>query len=94
MCMWRRSCDVWRYSPTTVLALLQELSRVADEKLDEKFDWNEMVRKTSTGISNPREYQMLWRRLAYNTSLVEVLDEEVEPLVSLLVYENFVYIFE
>ncbi|WOH02715.1 hypothetical protein DCAR_0522104 [Daucus carota subsp. sativus] len=65
-----------RYSPTTVLALLQELSRVADEK----FDWNEMVRKTSTGISNPREYQMLWRRLAYNTSLVEVLDEEVEPL--------------
>ena len=62
--------------------------------MDEKFDWNEMVRKTSTGISNPREYQMLWRRLAYNTSLVEVLDEEVEPLVSLLVYENFVYIFE
>lgn len=27
---------------------------------------------------------MLWRRLAYNTSLVERLDEEVEPLVSLL----------
>lgn len=29
---------------------------------------------------------MLWRRLAYNTSLVERLDEEVEPLVSLLIY--------
>ncbi|KAK1395995.1 Homeodomain-like superfamily protein [Heracleum sosnowskyi] len=65
-----------RYSATTVLALLQELSGVADEK----FDWNEVVKKTSTGISNPREYQMLWRHLAYNTSLVERLDEEVEPL--------------
>ncbi|KAL8145409.1 uncharacterized protein LOC141706966 [Apium graveolens] len=65
-----------RYSASTVLALLQELSQVADEK----FDWNELVKRTSTGISNPREYQMLWRRLAYNTPLVERLDEEVDPL--------------
>lgn len=33
---------------------------------------------------------MLWRRLAYNTSLVERLDGEVEPLVSYSLYGYYV----
>lgn len=49
-----------------------------------------MVKNSNTGITNAREYQMLWRHLAYRTSLVEKLgDEEVEPLVSLLPFFNF-----
>ncbi|KAE8653921.1 Homeodomain-like superfamily protein isoform 2 [Hibiscus syriacus] len=43
-----------RYTATTVLALLQEVAQFPDAKLD----WNALVKKTSTGISNAREYQM------------------------------------
>ncbi|KAG8503214.1 hypothetical protein CXB51_001068 [Gossypium anomalum] len=48
---------VGRYTATTVLALLQEVAQFPGVKLD----WNALVKKTSTGISNAREYQMLWR---------------------------------
>lgn len=68
-----------RYSPTTVLALLQEVAQVPPEA---KFDWNELVKNTSTGISNPREYQMLWRHLAYRHALLDNLEDEKAPLVS------------
>lgn len=39
---------------------------------------------------------MLWRHLAYRTSLVEKLaDEEVEPLVSLLALRNLcLYVYD
>lgn len=67
-----------RYSPTTVLALLQEVAQVPEAKID----WNELVKNTSTGISNPREYQMLWRHLAYRHALLDDLEDEKAPLVS------------
>ncbi|KAM7516902.1 hypothetical protein LguiA_006485 [Lonicera macranthoides] len=66
-----------RYPATTVLTLLQEVAKVADVKID----WNELVKKTNTGISSAREYQMLWRHLAYRNALLERLDEEDQPLV-------------
>lgn len=69
-----------RYSPTTVLTLLQEVSQVSEAK--PKIDWNEIVKNTSTGISNPREYQMLWRHLAYRHALLHNLEDETAPLVS------------
>ncbi|KAE8656114.1 Homeodomain-like superfamily protein isoform 2 [Hibiscus syriacus] len=65
-----------RYPATTVLALLQEVAQFPDAKLD----WNALVNKTSTGISNAREYQMLWRHLAYRDNLLEKLEDEAEPL--------------
>ncbi|XP_038885320.1 uncharacterized protein LOC120075747 [Benincasa hispida] len=65
-----------RYSPTTVLALLQEVAQVPETKID----WNELVKNTSTGISNPREYQMLWRHLAYRHALLDDLEDEKAPL--------------
>jgi len=61
-----------------VLAILQEVGQVADEKID----WNAMVRKSATGITNAREYQMLWRHLAYRHGLVDKFDDEAQPLVS------------
>lgn len=67
-----------RYSPTTVLALLQEVAQAPDAKID----WNDLVKNTSTGISNPREYQMLWRHLAYRHALLDDLEDEKAPLVS------------
>ncbi|XP_022951801.1 uncharacterized protein LOC111454534 [Cucurbita moschata] len=67
-----------RYSPTTVLTLLQEVSQVSEAK--PKIDWNEIVKNTSTGISNPREYQMLWRHLAYRHALLDNLEDETAPL--------------
>ncbi|CAL5409933.1 unnamed protein product [Camellia sinensis] len=43
-----------------MLTLLQEVAHVQDVKID----WNALVKKTATGISNVREYQMLWRHLS------------------------------
>ncbi|KAA8538183.1 hypothetical protein F0562_027791 [Nyssa sinensis] len=65
-----------RYPATTLLALLQEVAQVADVKID----WNALVKKTTTGITNAREYQMLWRHLAYRDTLLERLEDEAEPL--------------
>ncbi|PSS17353.1 Telomeric repeat-binding factor like [Actinidia chinensis var. chinensis] len=65
-----------RYPATTVLALLQEVAQVQDVKID----WNDLVKKTLTGISNAREYQMLWRHLAYRHALAERLDNGAEPM--------------
>ncbi|KAF3601550.1 hypothetical protein F2Q69_00036512 [Brassica cretica] len=44
-----------------------------------KMDWNEMLKKTSTGITNARDYQLLWRHLAYRDSLLPV-DDNALPL--------------
>ncbi|XP_048439109.1 uncharacterized protein LOC125476723 isoform X4 [Pyrus x bretschneideri] len=65
-----------RYAPTTVLALVREVANYPDEKID----WNRLVAKTSTGISNAREYQMLWRHLAYREALLDKLDSGAQPL--------------
>ncbi|XP_042472980.1 uncharacterized protein LOC122055560 isoform X1 [Zingiber officinale] len=65
-----------RYSPSTVLTLLQEVSAAADVKID----WNALVEKTATGITNAREYQMLWRHLAYRHPLLDKIEEGAEPL--------------
>ncbi|KAL7122399.1 hypothetical protein ACP275_01G043600 [Erythranthe tilingii] len=54
-----------RYSVNTVLALLREVALVDGEKID----WRELVKNTTTGISGAREYQMLWRHLAYGETL-------------------------
>ncbi|CAA3007186.1 uncharacterized protein LOC111378211 isoform X2 [Olea europaea subsp. europaea] len=65
-----------RYSAQTVLALLQEVAVVAEKKID----WKAMVKNTTTGISNPREYQMLWRHIAYRDDLIDLLNTAVDPL--------------
>ncbi|XP_076949464.1 uncharacterized protein LOC143622109 [Bidens hawaiensis] len=65
-----------RYTAATVFTLLQEVSQVQDVKID----WSLLVRRTKTGITNPREYQMLWRHLAYRDKLVEKLDDSAKPL--------------
>ncbi|KAK1275697.1 hypothetical protein QJS04_geneDACA005707 [Acorus gramineus] len=65
-----------RYTATTVLALLQEVAHSPAAKID----WNAMVKKTATGISSAREYQMLWRHLAYRDSFVERFGGGAEPL--------------
>ena len=46
------------------------------------MDWNALVRNTSTGISDAREYQMLWRHLAYHHTLLHKFDHGAQPLVS------------
>ncbi|KAM3200002.1 hypothetical protein P3L10_032362 [Capsicum annuum] len=65
-----------RYPATTVLGMLQEVGQVADEKID----WDALVRKSTTGITNAREYQMLWRHLAYRHVLLDKLEDWAEPL--------------
>uniref|UniRef100_A0A2P2JP55 Uncharacterized protein n=1 Tax=Rhizophora mucronata TaxID=61149 RepID=A0A2P2JP55_RHIMU len=66
-----------RYTATTVLTLLQEVAQFEGTKVD----WNALVKKSKTGISNPREYQMLWRHLAYRHSLLDNLEDGALPLV-------------
>ncbi|XP_023750469.1 uncharacterized protein LOC111898827 isoform X2 [Lactuca sativa] len=66
-----------RYKTTTVLNLLQEVGQVQDVMID----WYAMVKHTKTGITNPREYQMLWRHLAYREPLIEEFEDDFKPLV-------------
>jgi hypothetical protein len=68
-----------RYNVTTVLTLLQEVAHCADVKID----WNALVKNTSTGISDAREYQMLWRHLAYRHALLDQFQHGSHPLVTL-----------
>lgn len=75
----------FRYDATTVLTLLQELSN--SNNPGGKIDWNELVKRTATGISNAREYQMLWRHLAYRDDLTENLEDGAEPLVCMALSE-------
>ncbi|KAG6524103.1 uncharacterized protein LOC122045724 [Zingiber officinale] len=65
-----------RYSPTTILTLLQEVSQVASVTID----WNALVKRTATEITSAQEYQMLWRHLAYHHDLLEKIDDGAEPL--------------
>ncbi|XP_057799233.1 uncharacterized protein LOC131015053 isoform X2 [Salvia miltiorrhiza] len=65
-----------RYSMNTVLGLLQEVEQAGGAKID----WHEAVKKSSTGISCAREYQMLWRHLAYGEALTDQLDDDAEPI--------------
>jgi hypothetical protein len=72
---------LFRYDAATVLTVLQELTHYNESK----FDWNELVKKTTSGISNAREYQMLWRHLAYRYNLPENFDEEGDdPMVCVI----------
>ncbi|KAJ8551119.1 hypothetical protein K7X08_000489 [Anisodus acutangulus] len=65
-----------RYDAMTVLTLLQEVGQVKDVKID----WNELVKKTTTGITNAREYQMVWHHLAYHKGLLDKSDAATQPL--------------
>ncbi|XP_021776345.1 uncharacterized protein LOC110740170 [Chenopodium quinoa] len=64
-----------RYSATTVLSLLREVAQFPEVKID----WQALVEKTKTGIKTAREYQMLWRHLAYRKPLIENVDPEDPP---------------
>ncbi|KAF5807798.1 putative transcription factor MYB-related family [Helianthus annuus] len=70
------SLTLQRYSPTTILTLLHEVAQVQDVKID----WNALIKHTKTGITNPREYQILWRHLAYCDPLLETLEKDTQPV--------------
>lgn len=78
---------IGRYTATTVLALLQEVAHWPPEV---KIDWNQLVAKTTTGISNAREYQMVWHHLAYREALLDKFDNGT-PLVCfpLFIFLNY-----
>ncbi|KAH6777837.1 hypothetical protein C2S51_009149 [Perilla frutescens var. frutescens] len=65
-----------RYSVNTLLKLLQEVAISGGQKID----WNAIVKNTTTGIPNAREYQMLWRHLAYGQALTDQHDNPANPL--------------
>ncbi|KAM5575325.1 hypothetical protein ABKV19_014334 [Rosa sericea] len=65
-----------RYTATTILALLQEVAHLLQS---EKIDWDKLVANTTTGITNAREYQMLWRHLAYREPLPDKFDDGARP---------------
>ncbi|GLJ41272.1 hypothetical protein SUGI_0854390 [Cryptomeria japonica] len=67
---------VYRYNATTVLALLQEVAKCANVKID----WNTLVKNTTTGITNAQEYQMLWHHLAYCKILPDKYEDGAQPL--------------
>lgn len=68
---------VQRYGASTIFSLIHEISQATEK--DVTIDWRTLVKGTSTGLSNAREYQMLWRHLAYRDPL-EKVEEGEEPL--------------
>ncbi|KAK1406715.1 hypothetical protein QVD17_38323 [Tagetes erecta] len=58
-----------RYSARAIVSLLDEVGEIEDVKID----WNALIKHTKSGITNPREYQMLWRHLAYSHPLLDNL---------------------
>ncbi|KAM0866865.1 hypothetical protein ACQ4PT_042366 [Festuca glaucescens] len=66
-----------KYTPTQVLTALQEVSQHAERR---RIDWRALVAKTATGITSARDYQMLWRYLAYGHDFVELVDGSAQPL--------------
>ncbi|XP_010458269.1 PREDICTED: uncharacterized protein LOC104739567 [Camelina sativa] len=64
-----------RYDTKTILRMLQEMAYYSELKMD----WNELVKKTTTGITNAREYQLLWRHLSYREPLLPV-EDDAQPL--------------
>ena len=67
-----------RYAPGTILTALQEVAQHAEGR---RIDWRAVVRKSATGITSAREYQMLWRHFAYNHDLDETVGAGDQPLV-------------
>ncbi|KAH0684866.1 hypothetical protein KY289_022618 [Solanum tuberosum] len=65
-----------RYTAFTMLTLLQEVGQVNGSKID----WNDLVKKTATGITSAREYQMVWRHLAYRKVLLDKFDDDAQPM--------------
>lgn len=66
----------------TILTLLREVAQVSGVRID----WDKLVENTSTGISDAREYQLLWRHLAYRQTLLEDMHSVTDSLVSLAVF--------
>ena len=68
-----------RYTAPQVLAFLREVAQSPGVKVD----WNALVKNTTTGITNARECQILWRHLAYRQPFPEKMEEQGDqPLVS------------
>ncbi|KAG6547566.1 hypothetical protein Mapa_011015 [Marchantia paleacea] len=65
-----------RYSAVTVMGLIREIARCESSKLD----FNALVKKSTTGISCAREYQALWRHIAYRAELDDTYEEDAELL--------------
>ncbi|CAO2838250.1 unnamed protein product [Amaranthus hypochondriacus] len=65
-----------RYPASTVLALLKEVNQLEDVNID----WHALIEKTETGIKSAREYQMLWRFLAYRHPLIDYISPDESPL--------------
>jgi hypothetical protein len=57
---------------------------VAQQAERRRIDWRALVAKTATGITSAREYQMLWRYLAYRHDFVENFEDSAQPLVCTL----------
>lgn len=67
------------------MTLLREVAQAAGVRID----WNKLVKNTSTGISCVREYQLLWRHLAYRHTLLDNVDSVADSLVSLTIFFKF-----
>ncbi|CAM6051027.1 unnamed protein product [Sphagnum compactum] len=67
---------VKRYTSSTLLTLLREIAKCETAKLD----WDALVKSSATGISSAREYQALWRSLAYRVELKQCFEEDECPL--------------
>lgn len=66
-------CNLFqRYTAPQVLAFLREVAQSPGVKID----WNDLVKRTASGLTTARECQILWRHLAYRQPFPEKMEEQ------------------
>lgn len=77
--------DTVRYNSSTLVTLLREIAKCKSSKLD----WALLAKCTATGITSAREYQAVWRSIAYRAELLNAFEDNDQALVSFKVFEGF-----
>ena len=69
--------DLGRYSSGAIVTMMREIAKCKSAKLD----WAVLCKGTATGITNPKEYQAVWRSIAYHTELDDSFEDNDSPMV-------------
>lgn len=77
--------DMIRYNSSTLVTLLREIAKCKSSKLD----WALLAKCTTTGITSAREYQAVWRSIAYRAELMNAFEDNDQALVGFKFFLGF-----
>ena len=82
LCLFDDCDDMVRYNSSTLVTLLREIAKCKSSKLD----WALLAKCTATGITSAREYQAVWRSIAYRAELLNAFEDNDQALVGFKVF--------